>query len=116
MNGKDRYKAIQKMKLEEGLEMLNYLNLDELKEYGKIFDRDTKHPRPKYQVEPCNDLIDDILKQIFIETQVKKRTGEFKVYPDLHKYVLYRAMRDLDAGVYDNKELTEEDVKRYLIG
>ncbi len=116
LNVRDRYKAMKKMTLEEKLDIGKLMNLDDLKQYNKLLDHDMKHPKPKYQVEPCNDLIDDIIKQIFIELKVKKRTEEFKIYPDLNKYVLYQAMRDLDAGVYDNKELTEADITRYLIG
>ncbi len=115
LNVRDRYKAMKKMTLEEQIEIGKKMNLDDLKQYNKLLDHDMKHPKPKYQVEPCNDLIDDILKQILIE-QTKKRTGEYKVYPNLYKYVMYRATKDLDAGVYDNRELTEEDVVRYIIG
>jgi len=117
MNGRDRYKAIQKMTLEERLEMIKYMNLDELKEYGKIFDRDMKHPKPsKAQTEALNDLTDDLIKQIYIELKIKKRTGEFAVAPDLTKYVWYRTVKDIDNGVYDNRSITKEDVRGYLYG
>jgi len=117
MNGRDRYKAIKNLTLDEKLEMFHYMNLDELREYGVLFDKDMKNPKPsKEQVEACDDLINDYLKQIFIETHIHKRMGEFKIYPDLYKRVRYLVVKDIDAGVYDNREITEKDVSGYIFG
>ena len=61
------------------------------------------------QRQACDELIKDIVNQIWIGVNIYKRT-EFKVYPNLTKYLTYCVMKDIDKGVWDNKEITTKNI------
>jgi len=55
----------------------------------------------KQQKEATNELTTDLVNRIWIEINIYKRKGEFRVYPDLVKYCTYGVMRDIDNGYWD---------------
>ena len=90
------------------------MSLDELIVQKKRLEYERDHPKPsKEQKEALKELIKDIVDKIWIEKNIYKR-NHFAVYPNIVKSVMYQAMKDIDNGLYDDRELTREDVERYM--